>query len=204
MAGDGRTPTRTTAPSVATPTDDVQASGESLIVRLSTLRRSPHRRSQFERACPSAINVEAAKGITGRALSGSQRARSTAAPPPAARPPGDSTDGLLELLALSLWPIVETAFRDVEDTVDGRFYQLADLQVVVSRAPAREAGQRDAERLVTLEVWPAAGPRLLVVEWSGRRPYVVHRRDGDWLPRLIRASRQFPQPEWLPSRRPDR
>ena len=123
-------------------------------------------------------------------------------PSPAARRPGASTDGLLELLSLSLWPIVEMAFRDVEDTVDGRFYQLADLQVVVSRAPARAHPQRDAERLVTLEVWPAAGPRLLVVEWSGRRPYVVHRRDGDWLPRLIRASRQFQQPEWLLSRRP--
>jgi hypothetical protein len=131
-------------------------------------------------------------------------APSTAAPPPAARRRGASTDGLQELLALSLWPIVETAFRDVEDDVDGRFYQLADLQVVVSRAPAREAAQPDAERLVTLEVWSSAGPRLLVVEWSGRRPYVVHRRDGDWLPRLIRASRQFQQPEWLLSKRSDR
>jgi hypothetical protein len=108
------------------------------------------------------------------------------------------------LIALSLWPIVETAFRDVEDTVDGRFYQLADLQVVVSRAPARDGAHRDAERLVTLEVWPAAGPRLLVVEWSGRRPYVVHRRDGDWLPRLIRASRPFQQPDWLLLRQSDR
>lgn len=126
----------------------------------------------------------------------------SAVPSPAARRAGASTDGLLELLSLSLWPIVEMAFRDVEDTVDGRFYQLADLQVVVSRTPARAHPQRDAGRLVTLEVWPAAGPRLLVVEWSGRRPYVVHRRDGDWLPRLIRASRQFQQSEWLLSRRP--
>jgi hypothetical protein len=47
------------------------------------------------------------------------------------------------------------------------------------------------ERRVTLEVWPLAGPRLLEVEWSGSRPYVVNRREGDWLPRLIRASRQF-------------
>jgi len=129
-------------------------------------------------------------------------ARSGATPPPAARRPDASTDSLRELLALSLWPIVETAFQDVEDTVDARFYQLGDLQVVVSRAPARPHTHRDAERLVTLEVWPAAGPRLLVVEWSGRRPYVVHRRDGDWLPRLIRASRQFHQPEWLLSTRP--
>jgi hypothetical protein len=125
-------------------------------------------------------------------------------PPPTARRPGASTDGLQELLALALWPIVETAFRDVEDNVDGRFYQLADLQVVVSRTPARDASHRDAQRLVTLEVWSSAGPRLLVVEWSGRRPYVVHRRDGDWLPRLIRASRQFQQPEWLLSKRSDR
>lgn len=131
-------------------------------------------------------------------------ARSTSAPPPEARRPGDVTDGLQQLLALSLWPIVETAFRDVEDHVDSRFYELADLQVVVSRAPARDAAHRGSERLVTLEVWPAVGPRLLVVEWSGRRPYVVHRRDGDWLPRLIRASRHFQQPEWLLSRQSDR
>lgn len=129
---------------------------------------------------------------------------STSAAAPAVRKPVASTDGLQELLALSLWPIVETAFRDAEDTVDVRIYQLADLQVIVSRSPARDAAHRAAQRVVTLEVWPAAGPRLLVVEWSGRRPYVVHRRDGDWLPRLIRASRQFQKPEWVLSQQPDR
>ena len=122
-------------------------------------------------------------------------ARSTSAPPPTARRPGDATDGLQQLLALSLWPIVETAFRGVEDRVDSRWHELADLQLVVSRAPAKDAAHRGSERIATLEVWSAVGPRLLVVEWSGRRPYVVHRRDGDWLPRLIRASRHFQQPE---------
>ena len=88
--------------------------------------------------------------------------------------------------------MVSAAFRNVEDHVEARFYQLGELQVVISRAPARgPAGRADAERLVTLEVWPPAGPRLLEVEWSGSRPYIVHRREGDWLPRLIRASRQF-------------
>jgi hypothetical protein len=115
----------------------------------------------------------------------------------AGRDKRDSPERLRQLLALSLWPIVEAAFRDVDDEVDSRFYQLADLQVVVSRAPVREVIRRDAERVVTLEVWPPVGPRLLVVEWSGRRPYIVHRRDGDWLPRLIRASRQLQHPEWL-------
>jgi hypothetical protein len=100
------------------------------------------------------------------------------------------TDGLQELLAQSLWPMVEAAFRDVEDHVEARFFQLDDLQVVISRAPVQGAIHRDPRQRVTLELWPSAGPRVLVVEWSGRRPYVVHRRDGDWLQRLIRISRQ--------------
>jgi len=117
---------------------------------------------------------------------------STAALPPAGRKTGAGSDTLRELLAASLWPMVAAAFRDVEDHVEARFYQLGGLQVVISRAPGRSGLKRpDAERLVTLEVWAAAGPRLLQVEWSGRRPYIVHRRDGDWLPQLIRASRQF-------------
>lgn len=86
--------------------------------------------------------------------------------------------------------MIETAFRDVEDHVEARFFQLEDLQLVISRAPARGAVHRRAEREVTLEVWPSAGPRLLEIEWSGRRPYVVHRRDGDWLQRLLRLLRE--------------
>lgn len=118
-------------------------------------------------------------------------ARSAAAPLAGGRT-GAATDSLRELLAPSLWPMVEAAFRDAEDQVEARFFQLGDLQVVISRAPARGGAVRtEAERRVTLEVWPAAGPRLLEIEWSGRRPYVVHLREGNWLPRLIRASRQF-------------
>ena len=73
-------------------------------------------------------------------------------------------------------------------TVEARFFQLEDLQIVISRASARTATPAEPARRVTLELWPGAGPRLLVVEWSGRRPYVVHRRDGDWLERLIRLA----------------
>jgi hypothetical protein len=105
---------------------------------------------------------------------------------------GANGNGLRELLAASLWPMVLAAFRGVEDHVEARFFQLGDLQVVISRPPVRGGLKRpEAERRVTLEVWPLVGPRLLEIEWSGSRPYVVHRRDGDWLPRLIRASRQF-------------
>ena len=119
-------------------------------------------------------------------------ARTKAASPSPATARGATTDGLRDLLAASLWPMVSEAFRNVEEHVEARFFQLGDLQVVISRAPLRGGQVRsDAERLVTLEVWPPAGPRLLVVEWSGPRPYVVHRREGEWLPRLIRASRQF-------------
>lgn len=118
------------------------------------------------------------------------------APPTRAGSDGTTTDALRELIAVSLWPMVAAAFRDVEDHVEVRFFQFGDLQVVISRAPVRgpvrgNSFRTDAERRVTLEVWPPAGPRLLEVEWSGRRPYIVHRREGDWLPRLIRASRQF-------------
>ncbi|HSQ10217.1 MAG TPA: hypothetical protein VLN25_06340 [Burkholderiaceae bacterium] len=44
---------------------------------------------------------------------------------------------------------------------------------------------------MTLELWPPAGPRVLVVEWSGRRPYVVYRRDGDWLDSVVNATRRL-------------
>jgi len=119
-------------------------------------------------------------------------APSPAAPPARVERPDAANDGLRELLAASLWPMIAAAFRDVEDDVEARFLHIDDLQVVISRAPARERPVGpEAERRVTLEVWPPAGPRLLEVEWSGRRPYIVHRREGDWLPRLIRASRQF-------------
>lgn len=128
--------------------------------------------------------------LEGRSSHRDDNARSTAAPPPPARRPRALSDGLQELLAQSLWPMVEAAFRNIEDHVEARFFQLDDLQVVISRPPARDATQRSAGQTVTLELWPSAGPRVLVVEWSGRRPYVVHRRDGDWLQRLIRLSRQ--------------
>lgn len=117
-------------------------------------------------------------------------AQSTEAPQPPFRRARSENDGLQEILSQSLWPMVESAFRDVEDHVEARFFQLDDLQLVISRTPARGSVQRNAERRVTLELWPPAGPRLLEVEWSGRRPYVVHRRDGDWLQRLIRISRE--------------
>lgn len=105
------------------------------------------------------------------------------------------SDGLRTLLSASLWPLIDAAFRDAEDHVEARFFQIDDLQLVVSRLPLRESRDSpkrgDAQRRVTLEVWPAIGPRLLQVEWHGRRPHIVQRREGDWLPRLIRASREF-------------
>jgi hypothetical protein len=124
------------------------------------------------------------------------KAPSDNAPPTPAGSAGATTDDLRELISVSLWPMVAAAFRDVEEHLEVRFFQFGDLQVVISRAPVRgpirgASFRTDAERRVTLEVWPPAGPRLLEVEWSGRRPYIVHRREGDWLTRLIRASRQF-------------
>jgi hypothetical protein len=107
-------------------------------------------------------------------------------PSAAARGLSAVDNALRELLDHFLWPMVQRAFEDVEDHVEARFFQLESLQIIISRAPARTAAQPHADRRVTLEVWPGAGPRLLVVEWSGRRPYIVHRRDGDWLQRLIR------------------
>ncbi len=81
--------------------------------------------------------------------------------------------------------MVEAAFRGVEDHVEARFFQLADLQVVISRARLKGQTPKEVPSGLTLEVWPSAGPRLLEVEWSNRRPYIVHRRDGDWLHRFI-------------------
>jgi hypothetical protein len=116
-------------------------------------------------------------------------------PTPRAWPRESSTALLQELLAESLWPLVEAAFRGVEDHVEARFFQLADLQVVISRDRLKGQAAREAPRGLTLEVWPSTGPRLLEIEWSGRRPYIVHRRDGDWLHRLIEISGTFRSPE---------
>ena len=118
-------------------------------------------------------------------------ARPTAAAVTPSRRPRVKVDGLQQLLAQTLWPMVETAFRDVEDQVEVRHLRLNDLQVVISRAAARDAAHQDAGRRVTLELWPPAGPRVLVVEWSGRRPYVVYRRDGDWLDSVVNATRRL-------------
>ena len=118
-------------------------------------------------------------------------ARSAATVAPPARRARAKIDGLQQLLAHTLWPMVETAFQDVEDQVEVRHLRLNDLQVVISRAAARDAAHREAGRRVTLELWPPAGPRILVVEWSGRRPYVVYRRDGDWLDAVVNAPRRL-------------
>jgi hypothetical protein len=118
-------------------------------------------------------------------------ARSAAVAATPSRRPRAKVDGLQQLLAQTLWPMVETAFQDVEDQVEVRHFRLNDLQVVISRAAARDAAHREAGRRVTLELWPPAGPRILVVEWNGRRPYVVYRRDGDWLESIVTAPRRL-------------
>ena len=123
--------------------------------------------------------------LPGAAARGPARRRDDARPAH-----GTAGDDLRELIAASLWPMVSAAFRDVDEEVEACFFQLDDMQVVVSRHPVRGSARKsDDDRRVTLEVWPAIGPRLLQIEWSGQRPYVIHRREGDWLPRLIRASR---------------
>lgn len=118
-------------------------------------------------------------------------ARATAAATTPTRPARAKADDLQQLISQTLWPMVESAFRDVEDQVEARFFRLDDLQVVISRSPARDAAHRDAGRRVTLELWPSAGPRVLVVEWSGRRPFIVYRREGDWLESLVHAPRRL-------------
>lgn len=130
------------------------------------------------------------KGSRGSAP-GDGATRFRPASPPAPRAHSASTDGLHELLGQSLWPLVAAAFQDAEERVEARFLLLDDLQIVISRTPPPGTGRHEAARRVTLEVWPAVGPRLLEVEWSGGRPHVVHRRAGDWLPRLARAARRF-------------
>jgi hypothetical protein len=110
-------------------------------------------------------------------------------PPVSPRPRESTTTALLqELFADSLWPMVEAAFRGVDEHIEARFFQIADLQVVISRGPVKPRTPREAPRGLTLEVWPSAGPRLLELEWRGRRPYIVHRRDGDWLHRFLELS----------------
>jgi hypothetical protein len=101
-----------------------------------------------------------------------------------------ATDELPAFVTEALWPMVDAAFRDDDQRTDAFFARFDEFQVVISRAPARGNLSRTAERKVTLEIWPARGPRLLVVDWSGRCPHVVHWRDGDWLYRLPRASLQ--------------
>jgi hypothetical protein len=86
--------------------------------------------------------------------------------------------------------MVDAAFRGIDEHVEARFFRLGDLQVVISREPGRGTKHREVGQRLTLELWPPAGPRVLVVEWIGRRPYVVRRRDGAWLQRLIRIARQ--------------
>lgn len=114
-----------------------------------------------------------------------------AAPPPRpAERNSATTDELPAFVTEALWPMVDAAFRDVDERTDAFFVRFDDFQVVISRAPARGNINRGAERKVTLEIWPARGQRLLVVDWIGRCPHVVHWRDGDWLYRFPRASLQ--------------
>jgi hypothetical protein len=107
-----------------------------------------------------------------------------------ARRPLALTHGLQDLLIRSLWPMVEGAFKGADESAEACFYRLGDLQVVISRASGRDAKHHEVGKRVTLELWPLAGPRVLVVEWIGRRPHVVHRRSGPWLQRLVRIARQ--------------
>lgn len=120
--------------------------------------------------------------------------RHTAPPPPPAERPSTSADALPAFVAEALWPLVDAAFRDVDARTDARFFRFDEFQVVISRAPARGNTNRGAAPKVTLEVWPSQGPRLLVIDWSGRRPHVLHWRDGDWLYRFPRASLQEVEP----------
>lgn len=99
-------------------------------------------------------------------------------------------NGLQDMLVQSMWPLVESAFQGMEEHVEARFFQIDEFQVVVSRAPARGARHHEIGRRLTMELWPPVGPRVLVVEWIGRRPHIVQRRDGDWLRRLARIARQ--------------
>ena len=86
--------------------------------------------------------------------------------------------------------MVEGAFKGADESAEACFYRLGDLQVVISRASGRDAKHHEVGKRVTLELWPLVGPRVLVVEWIGRRPHVVHRRSGPWLQRLVRIARQ--------------
>lgn len=116
--------------------------------------------------------------------------RPTAPLPPPAERATTSADALPAFVAEALWPLVDAAFQDVDARTDARFFRFDEFQVVISRAPARGSISRDAAPKVTLEIWPSRGPRLLVIDWSGRRPHVLHWREGDWLYRFPRASLQ--------------
>lgn len=122
--------------------------------------------------------------------------RAAAAPPPPSERPSASADVLPAFVVEALWPMVDAAFRDVDERTDACFFRFNEFQVVISRAPARGSASRGADRKITLEIWPSRGPRLLVVDWSGRRPHVVHWRDGDWLYRFPRASLLAVEPAW--------
>ena len=116
------------------------------------------------------------------------KAHAAAAPRPPIKRPQALTHGLQDLLVRSLWPMVEEAFKGADEDAEACFYRLGDLQAVISRASGRDAKHHEVGKRVTLELWPLAGPRVLVVEWIGRRPHVVHRRSGPWLQRLVRIA----------------
>ena len=126
----------------------------------------------------------------------SVKPRTATSPPRSAERAAATTDVLPAFVTDTLWPVVVAAFRDVDLRTNARFFQFDEFQVVISRLPARGITSRDSEQKVTLEIWPARGPRLLVVDWSGRCPHVVHWRDGDWLNRLPHISLQPEAVAW--------
>ena len=154
---------------------------------MGSTRKNPHAARTTLRLPPATRDGNPARR--------SVKAQAAEAPsPPVSRPPTLS-HGLQDLLVRSLWPMVEEAFRGADESAEACFYRLGDLQVVISRASAREAKHHEVGKRVTLELWAAAGPRVLVVEWIGRRPHVVHRRSGPWLQRLVRIAHQSKRPQ---------
>ncbi len=154
---------------------------------MGSTRKNPHAARTTLRLPPATRD--------GNPVRRSAKAHAAEAPsPPVSRPP-TLTHGLQDLLVRSLWPMVEEAFRGADEDAEACFYRLGDLQVVISRASAREAKHHEVGKRVTVELWPAAGPRVLVVEWIGRRPHVVHRRSGPWLQRLVRIAHQSKRPQ---------
>lgn len=149
---------------------------------MGATRKNPH-------AARATLRLPSASrdGVAGQRGTKSQVVDASRAP---IRRPQTLTHGLQDLLIRSLWPMVEGAFRGADESAEARFYRLGDLQVVISRATAKEARHHEVGKRVTLELWPAVGPRVLVVEWIGRRPHVVHHRSGPWLQRLVRLAHQ--------------